>query len=72
MKDIRKFAVLAIVAAVFAFGSVFATPALAGNTFFDDSTSAWLSGSSPNASVAVASQPCDPASIKKGGLSFLP
>ena len=72
MKNIRKTAFLAIAAAIFAFGSVFAAPALAGNTFWDDSTTQWLGGGSSNAPVAIAAEPCDPASVKKGGLNFLP
>lgn len=67
----RKLLVVAAVAA-FVFGTVFATPALAGSTLFDDSTNAFIDGNSqPNANVQAA-QPCDPAQVRKGGLSFLP
>ena len=68
MEYIRKYAFVTVVAAVFAF----AAPALAGNTFWDDSTAGWLSGSSQSDSAGIASQPCDPAQLKKGGLWFLP
>lgn len=73
MKNIfRKMSIVATVAVVLAFGSIFASPALAGsNTFWDDSTAGWINGNSQSNSYAIAAVPCDP-SVKKGGLSFLP
>lgn len=73
MKNIfRKMSIVATVAVVLAFGSVIASPALAGsNTFWDDSTAGWLNGNARSDTVAMASVPCDPAAAKKG-LYFLP
>ena len=69
----RKLAYIAVLAIIFAFGTVFAASALAWeNTLFDDSTNQALSGNTKSKPVTQASVPCDPAQTQKGGLSFLP
>ena len=70
--NFRKIAFVAVLAAFFAFGAVFTSPALAGSSLFDDSTNNWLNGSSGQQTASAAGVPCDPAQVNKGGLSFLP
>ena len=69
----KKSGIVVAAAVVFAMFFAFTSPALAGgNTFWDDSTTQWLSGQSESASTVNANEPCDPAQVKRGGLSFLP
>ncbi len=72
-KYVKNSGIVVASAVVFSMLLAFAGPALAGNnTFWDDSTTQWLSGQPDNASAAMASMPCGPAQVKRGGLSFLP
>ena len=71
----KKQAIVVTFAAIFALVSAFAAPALAGgNTFWDDDTHQWLNDKSNDRQTAstVGGVPCDPAQMKRGGLSFLP
>jgi hypothetical protein len=71
----RKQTIVLALAIAFALVSAFAAPAVAGgNTFWDSSTSEWLNGQSNDIQAAstVGGVPCDPAQVKRGGLSFLP
>lgn len=72
-KYFKKSGIVVAAAVVFAMVLTFTSPALAGgNTFWDDSTTQWLSGQPNSASAALSDAPCDPAQVKRGGLSFLP